>query len=45
MPPAQLLRQGLRARLGEHHLLLNAGDRLPDSVKTTAAPTRLEPAP
>lgn len=39
MPPAQLLRQRLRARLGEHHLLLNAGDRLADSVKATATPT------
>jgi cholesterol transport system auxiliary component len=40
MPPAQLLRQRLRARLGEHHLLLNAGDRLAESVKTTATPPR-----
>lgn len=27
MPPAQLLRQRLRERLGERHLLLHAGDR------------------
>jgi cholesterol transport system auxiliary component len=39
MPPAQLLRQRLRARLGEHHLLLNAGDRLAIGVKTELAPT------
>jgi len=36
MPPAQLLRQRLRARLGEHHALLNAGDSLLSSAKTTA---------
>jgi len=44
MPPAQLLRQRLRARLGEHHLLLNAGDRLAESVKTNATPTS-QPTP
>jgi cholesterol transport system auxiliary component len=44
MPPAQLLRQRLRARLGESYTLLNAGDRLIGSAKTsttaTAAPSR-----
>jgi cholesterol transport system auxiliary component len=34
MPPAQLLRQRLRAHLGEHHALLNAGDSLLSGTKT-----------
>jgi cholesterol transport system auxiliary component len=38
MPPAQLLRQRLRARLGEHHALLNAGDSLLSSTKTAPTP-------
>ena len=42
MPPAQLLRQRLRARLGESYALLNAGDRLIGSAPATgtAAPSR-----
>jgi cholesterol transport system auxiliary component len=44
MPPAQLLRQRLRARLGESYALLNPGDRLIGSAKNTAtgiaAPSR-----
>ena len=44
MPPAQLLRQRLRARLGESYALLNAGDRLIGSAAATtigtAAPSR-----
>lgn len=42
MPPAQLLRQRLRARLGESYALLNPGDRLIGSAAatTTAAPSR-----
>jgi cholesterol transport system auxiliary component len=39
MPPAQLLRQRLRARLGESYVLLNAGDRLAIGVKTALALT------
>ena len=39
MPPAQLLRQRLRAHLGEHHALLNAGDHLAIGTKTALAPT------
>ena len=39
MPPAQLLRQRLRARLGESYALLNAGERLIGSAKTTATGT------
>ena len=47
MPPAQLLRQRLRARLGESYTLLTDGDRLVGSAKTatTPAPPPLEPAP
>ena len=38
MPPAQLLRQRLRAHLGEHHALLNAGDSLLSSTKNAPPP-------
>ena len=39
MPPAQLLRQRLRARLGESYALLNAGDRLTASAAATTTDT------
>ena len=39
MPPAQLLRQRLRARLGESYTLLNAGDRLIGSAAATTSAT------
>lgn len=39
MPPAQLLRQRLRARLGERYALLNAGDRLIGSAAATTTGT------
>ncbi len=39
MPPAQLLRQRLRARLGERYALLNAGDRLIGSAAATTSTT------
>jgi cholesterol transport system auxiliary component len=39
MPPAQLLRQRLRVRLGESYALLNAGDRLIASAATTTTNT------
>lgn len=39
MPPAQLLRQRLRARLGESYALLNAGDRLIGSAAATTTGT------
>ncbi len=38
MPPAQLLRQRLRARLGEQHALLNTGDSLLSGTKTAPPP-------
>lgn len=38
MPPAQLLRQRLRERLGEHHTLLNTGDSLLGGTKTAPTP-------
>ena len=38
MTPAQLLRQRLRARLGEQHALLNTGDSLLSGTKTAPPP-------